>query len=174
MILEKMISIYNDYSMPCLSRNFIYLACFTIVMKNMDSWILFAILSLLMYGLWAFFSKVTHRYVDAKSAWFYYMLGVLIVAAVAGVIALATGRFHLEYAPMGIVFGILIGLTAALGSLFFIMALTKGKLSVVTLFVALYPLVTLLLAFLLLKEAITLKQGIGMLFALAALALFSL
>jgi transporter family protein len=143
-------------------------------MKKMASWILFAILSLVMYGLWGFFSKIAHRHVDAKSAWYYYMFGVLIVAAVVGVVALATGRFQPEYDGMGAVLGIMIGITAALGSLFFILALTKGKLSVVSVIVALYPLVTLSLAFLVLKEAISLKEGIGMLLALGALALFAI
>jgi transporter family protein len=46
---------------------------------------------------------------------------------------------------------------------------SKGKASVVITMTALYPLVTILLSFFFLRETITIKQGIGILFALLAM-----
>jgi uncharacterized membrane protein len=82
--------------------------------------------------------------------------------------------FRPEVHPRGIVFSILAGLAAALGAVFFLLALAKGKASVVVTMTALYPLITLLLSAIFLKETLTLKQGLGIFCSLLALLLFSL
>ena len=52
--------------------------------------------------------------------------------------------------------------------------MSKGKASSVVTTTALYPLVTLALAFMILKEPITLKQAVGIAFAISAILLISL
>jgi transporter family protein len=76
--------------------------------------------------------------------------------------------------PKGIIFAVLGGLTGTLGVLFFIIALGKGKVSVIVPLTALYPIITITLGFLILKESITLTQGVGVIFALIAVLLLAI
>jgi len=136
----------------------------------MDSWLIFAILALLIWGFWGFFPKLATNYINPKSVLVYEVIGAIIV----GIIVLSFIKFKPEFHAKGITFAILTGIAGTLGALFFILAVSRGKTSVVVTTTALYPLVTIILAFLILKEPITLKQGIGMIFALMAMILFSI
>jgi transporter family protein len=60
-----------------------------------------------------------------------------------------------------------------LGALFYLFAMPKGKVSVIATLVALNPIITIGMAYFLLKEPITLKEGIGMVFAFMAIVLFT-
>ena len=60
-----------------------------------------------------------------------------------------------------------------LGALFYLFAMPKGKVSVIATLSALNPVITIALAYFILKEPITLKEGIGMIFALMAIVLFT-
>jgi len=136
---------------------------------RMNDWFIFAILALLTWGLWGFFPKLATNYINPKSSLIYMALGTVIV----GIIVLFLVGFKPEIHTKGITFAILAGIAGGLGALFFLFAVSRGKLSVVVTTSALYPLVTIILASIILKEPITLKQGIGILFALVAMILFS-
>jgi len=137
--------------------------------SNMDDWLLFTIAALLMWGLWGFFPKLTTGYLDPKSALVFEIMGAMTI----GVIVLATLGFRPELNAKGAAFGVITGLAGACGALFFLYAVSKGNLSVTVTLTALYPLVSVILAFLILKEPITLKQGAGMVLALAAMTLLA-
>ena len=135
----------------------------------MEPWLIFSILALITWGFWGFFPKIAVMHMDAKSASFYEVIGGIIF----GVIILFILNFKLQTNYYGITFGILTGFTALLGGLFFLMALSYGsKLSIVVIMTALYPVITIFLSFLILHETITIKQGIGIIFAIIALVLF--
>lgn len=136
---------------------------------KMTDWFLFALIALLMYGLWGFFPKVAIKYISPKSILIYEVVGGLII----GLIVLFYIGFKPEIHTKGITFAILTGIAGAIGTLFFFFALLRGKLSVVVTMTALYPVVTILLAFIILQEPVTLKQGIGIIFALVAIVLLS-
>lgn len=63
------------------------------------------------------------------------------------------------------------GLLDTAGNYFFVMAGRHGRLDVITSVASLYPAVTVLLAWLLLKERLNLLQTLGIVFALTAIAL---
>lgn len=65
------------------------------------------------------------------------------------------------------------GISGGAGVVFFYFAMREGKASVVVTLTALYPLVTIVLSYLILKEHITLKQTIGIFLAIIAMALLS-
>ncbi len=136
----------------------------------MVNWFIFGIFALVTYGLWGFFSKLATNYIDPKSILIYGALGSLII----GIIVLSFLGFKPEIHIKGIIFGGLAGITITLGTLFFLSALSKGKVSVVVPMTALYPLITIILSFLLLNEQITIKQGIGIILAIIAMILFSI
>ena len=136
---------------------------------KMNSWVIFAILAMIVWGFWGFFPKLATNYISPKSVLVYEVIGAIIV----GVAVLFLINFKPEVNAKGITFAILTGIAGTLGALFFIFAVSRGETSVVVTTTALYPLITIILAFLILKEPITMKQGIGMIFAFAAMMLLS-
>lgn len=132
-------------------------------------WFPAAIVSLLCFGLWGFFSKLTINYIDARSALFYQSIGV----AAIGFVALILLDFKPASTPKGISFGFLTGVAYGIGCLFYFIAADRGKVTTVVTMTALYPLITIFLAYVLLHEAISLRQGLGIFFALVAIYLLA-
>ncbi|MBU0482665.1 MAG: EamA family transporter [Proteobacteria bacterium] len=135
----------------------------------MPSWLQPALWALLMFGLWGFFPKLAVTYLDHKSAVVYQVIGSLLV----GLLMLVSVKFQPAVNARGIFFAILTGITGVAGTLFFFAAAERGRISLVVSVTALYPLITILLAALFLKEPITLKHLAGMVCAVVALLLLS-
>ncbi|MCB5230665.1 MAG: EamA family transporter [Candidatus Cloacimonas sp.] len=139
-------------------------------MSFIPTWLVYTLLSLFFYGFWAFFPKVASLYLPVKEVIVYETIGAIIVAA--SVFISMRGKY--EFSWPGLIFSILAGITGLVGTLFFLKALTSSdKTSVIVTMTALYPLITIILAVLFLKETITLKNGIGIAFALIAMYLFA-
>jgi bacterial/archaeal transporter family protein len=135
----------------------------------MQNWFIFALLALVFYGLWGFFPKMATLHLDAKSIIFYETLGILLIAIL--MYFLIPGKVNTN--TKGVIFSVLTGIAGMVGTLFFLLALKNGKASIIILFTALYPIMSVLLVQIILRESITLKQGIGMCFAVIAIVLFS-
>lgn len=135
----------------------------------MTTWVLPAFFSLISFGLWGLFTKLAVVHIDSKSALVYQTAGVLII----GLITLFTMKFKPATDTKGLSYALLTGLTYGLGCLFYFVAASRGKIVTVVTLTALYPLVTILLAYLLLKEDINFKQCIGIGFAFLAIFLMS-
>ncbi len=134
----------------------------------MVNWLVFAILSMLAYGLWGFFPKLTVGLINSKEFVIYEAIGVILISSVI-LLFLGKPSFNIR----GVTFAMLTGILGIIGTLLFVTALAKGKASVIVTITAMYPMIVIFLASVFLKEPITLKQGIGIVFALAALVLFS-
>ncbi len=135
----------------------------------MDSWLLPALISLFIYGLWGFFPKLAVAHIQPTSALIYEIAGAMLV----GLGSLFLIGFEPETHPKGILFAMLTGIAGMLGTLFYFAAASRGRISVVVSMTALYPLITIVLAAVFLREPITVKQLFGMLFALIAIVLFT-
>jgi transporter family protein len=59
------------------------------------------------------------------------------------------------------------------GSFAYVYAIAKGPVGIISVFTALYPILTVLLAYSILHEPISVKQAIGICFALVAIFLLS-
>ena len=134
-----------------------------------NPWVIPAVGALLCWGVSNFLPKITVRYMTPLSAIVYEALGVIIVAASVLVFI----GFKPEVEPKGAVLAFLTGAIGFVGALFLLGAVTKGKVSLVVPMVTLYPLVTVILAFLILKEPISSRHLLGMLFAFTAIGLLS-
>ena len=75
---------------------------------------------------------------------------------------------------LGIWIAIAAGLTETLGDLLVLISLRMGELSIVSVVVAMYPAGTIILATLVLKERLSVVQGIGLVLALGAVAMLAL
>jgi bacterial/archaeal transporter family protein len=135
----------------------------------MIHWLPAAILSLFSFGLWGLFTKLAIVHIDSKSALVFQTAGVLIV----GLVALSMLNFKPDLHIKGLGFGLLTGLAYGIGCLFYFIAADKGKVMTVVTLTALYPLITIILSFLLLRETISLKQCFGIILALTSIFLMS-
>ena len=126
-------------------------------------------MTLVCWGIWAFIPKITTRYISPTSAMIYEAIGVGIGAFVV----LVYIGFRPEIHPKGISLAISTGILGIGGALGFLFAVKSGKVSIVAMITAMYPVLTIFLAFIFLREPISLKEGLGILFALIALFLFA-
>lgn len=130
----------------------------------MKAWLFSSIIALVLWGLWGFLPKLTVQYIDSYSATIFEVLGGTIV----GMVLFVMMGFRPETHSLGILFGVLAGFAGLTGALFFMRALQDGKASVVVSLTALYPLVTIILAFFILNEPLSLRELIGIGLALLA------
>ncbi|CAI8875169.1 EamA family transporter [Methylocaldum szegediense] len=135
----------------------------------MSHWVLYAAVAFVCWGLWAFLPKLTTRYIDPKSAIIYEAVGSLVV----GLVVLALVAFKPAAEPRGILLALSTGVLGAMGAFAFLHAVTKGPVTLVSTGTALYPILAIVLACCFLNESVTLRQGVGIVLALIAVALIS-
>lgn len=135
----------------------------------MPSWILLALLATFIFGFWGYFPKLATQYLHPHTTLLYQNLGTLL----SSIVLLAVLKVRFVIHPRGILFSVLTGIAGTVGTLFMLMAVSKGKVSIVIPLTALYPVVTVLLAVLTLKEPLTPKQVLGLGLSLIALYLIS-
>ena len=135
----------------------------------MKTWIIPICITFVLWGIQGFVAKLTTQYISPMSALLYNIVGALIVGIVILYLLNFSPQIHAKCIALAVFMGTL-GILVALGMLY---AMRQGKVSVVTVISALYPLVSILLAYFILKEPVTLKEGVGIVFALVALVLFS-
>jgi transporter family protein len=133
----------------------------------MNQWILYTVLALVSWGIWGLFPKLSLQYLSPNSAIFYEALG----AAVCGIsIAILAGGKP-EFSPRGSLFAFVTGATAILGAWFYLYAARNTNISTVAVVTAMYPVITVVLAWAVLGESMTHRQLLAMLLALGAIVL---
>ncbi len=138
-------------------------------MTRMSTWFLPALLALLFWGVWGLFQKLATNHMPPRAVYIVSALGAVVVVLVV----LTTSRFPLHLSAEGTIFAVVAGVCSSLGGLLFLHAVSRGAASVVITFTALYPVITVILSFSLLREAITLKQGMGIVLALLSMVLLA-
>ena len=138
-------------------------------MIKISRWLVPAVMALLLWGVWGLFQKIATNQMPPRSVYIVGAGGAITVVLVI----LATSGVPLQVSTRGILFAVLAGICSSLGALLFLHAVSKGKASVVIPFTALYPLITIILSFTILKETITAKQGMGIVLALISMVLLA-
>ena len=134
-------------------------------------WFWYSMLCIISWGGWTIFGKIASRDISATTLQFLFPFGCLPVA----VPLLFSRHLKLEKSWKGISCGIGNGVLAGIGGLALFAAYrTGGNTAVITTVTAMYPLVTVVLAVLLLRERLTFLQILGLLFAAAAFVIFSM
>ena len=133
-------------------------------------WFWYSLLCVLCWGGWALCSKLGSNEIPAAAMQFIFTLGTIPVAAAL----LAAKRFRLEKSPKGIFYSVSNGVLSGIGGLALFAAYrTGGNTGVITAATALYPMFTVVLAVLVLRERLHLLQVVGLGFAAAAIIIFS-
>ncbi|WP_133137842.1 EamA family transporter [Legionella rowbothamii] len=135
----------------------------------LSSWYFPSLIALCLYGAWGYWGTRASNFISPLSITFYSSLGVLI----SGIIALMLLGFRPDLHAKGGLYGLLNGLASGIACIFFILALRNGPTMPVVLVTSMYPMITLVLCMVFLKQSLTLKQALGMGFAIIALILFA-
>lgn len=133
--------------------------------------LIFSLLTILMWGLWGFFGKLALEKRMPPSTVF---LAETVVSALIAIFLLfaIVQRHDGEpiYSTIN-VYGILSGVALAVGLFFYYFALEGGKVTVIVPLTATYPVVAVLLAFVLLRERPQPLQWVGVILVVAGVAL---
>ena len=135
----------------------------------MKEWLLPTGLTLFAWMFWGFLPKLAARHINAQSAMVYQVVGGLVI----GLAVLINLKFKVDFNVPGMLYGLAIGLLGFFGALMYLVAVSKGPISLVAPITALYPIGIILLSFLVLGESITTKQGIGIGLSMVAIYLIS-
>lgn len=140
--------------------------------KTLAPWLLYSVLTILLWGAWGVVSKVVTEHIDTATNQVFFTLGLLpLMLWVLRSPRMRSGRRR----ALGIGLAFLTGVLGGLGNLTFFQAMeVGGKASVVVPATALYPLVTVLLAVVLLHERMSRTQLSGLALALGAIYILSL
>lgn len=139
------------------------------VTRSSTSWIPYAGLLVLFWGVWGAFSgEPTSRYgYPDEMIYILWSFTMLIPAYFAK-------RGHvLDRRPVATMYGLLVGLTGAGGQLVLFKALTIGPAYLIFPIISISPVITVLMAVLILRERIRTLATIGVVAALTAIVLFS-
>ncbi len=136
---------------------------------RLPRWLTYALLCIIAWGTWGFVTKLGADKIAP---------GPLQILATVGTFPLALLAFlqlrmRLEKDALGITYGILNGVLSTVGLLAFYVAASKGKVSVVGPVTSLFPLLTVVLAFIFLRERLNRTQILGVLFSLVAIVILS-
>jgi len=124
------------------------------------SWLAFSLMALGLWGVWGFLSKVAARQLPPQAV---YLLAICGHAVVLGYLWLGRG-LAIPWHPWGLTAALAAGVFMAFGLLCFFQALAAGAATVVVPLTALYPLVTVILSWAVLREDLTPRRlaGIGL------------
>ena len=137
---------------------------------NFPVWLWYALLGIFLWGLWGFLSKIGSAAASPLQMQILFTLGMLPVA----VGMLLQMRWKLDRDRGGVTYGILCGVATGLGTLGYYAALREQDVSLVTPVTGLFPVLTIVLAFVVLHERLNKVQMGGMLLALVSIVVLSI
>jgi uncharacterized membrane protein len=137
--------------------------------KKTQSWMLYAGLLVLFWGVWGAFSSLPITLYGYPDEMVYVIWAVVMI--IPAVFALRGQTF--DRRPRAAVYGLLIGLTGAGGQLLLFNALSTGPAYLIFPIISISPAITVIMAVILLRERLNAIAVVGLVAALAAIVLFS-
>lgn len=126
---------------------------------------------IVFWGLWGFFSKLAVEKIGLQMAIFSYVMSLVILIPY---LLLTNHLLPLKTDPMGITYAILAGASVGIASIFIYTLLGMRPAGITVAMTALYPIVTILLSMIFLRETLTATQGFGLILGIIALVLLNL
>jgi bacterial/archaeal transporter family protein len=137
----------------------------------MQQWLLFSIAALVLWGITGVTQKLSTNRISSERSFLWFCWAMMALSAAVLVFAPP----HSRLGTLAVVCSITGGALNGLGAWTSFRALESGgKASIVISLISLYPLLTVLLAVLLLGERLTIRQTAGAIVAIAAAILLSL
>ena len=130
-------------------------------MNDVIQLIIFSGLTILMWGLWGFFGKIALGKGMPPSSVFLTEIFIGVICAIPILFIIIRKKVAIFQNYSWNVFGLLSGAGLAIGLLIYYLALEKGQASVIVPLTATYPVITVILSYLLLNERPSIFQWIG-------------
>lgn len=127
--------------------------------------------NIVFWGLWGFFSKLAVSKIGFHAGLYY---AITLFAFITTYLIFTKQLLPLNLNSQGILFALLAGISGGTATIFLYLLLGKNPAGLVVAVTALYPIVTLILSMIFLKESLTLPQTVGFILAMAALILMNL
>jgi transporter family protein len=138
--------------------------------RHVPLWLRYALLCIFWWGLWGFLSKIGSETANPLQMQILFTLGMLPVAM--GMLLQMRGKLDRDRA--GVSYGLLSGVATGLGTLGYYAALREQNASVVTPLTGVFPVLTVVLAFVVLRERLNRVQIGGMLLALVSIVILAI
>lgn len=144
-------------------------------LKKLPLWLLWSLATIVLWGTWGLVSKIASGGVDAYVNQLLYTAGLApLLIFVAWTVLKHRTAEKSEGRTTGVLWAFFTGILGGVGNLAFFQALVKGgNASVVAPVTALFPMVTVVLALLFLKERLGRVQWVGLGLAFVAIYLLS-
>jgi uncharacterized membrane protein len=134
------------------------------------TWLLYALITTIFWGVWGAFIEIPEK--SGFPPTLGYVVWSLSMIPCA-IFALKKVNWSLDTDLRSIFLGTTVGLTGSAGQLLLFQALREGPAYIVFPFISLFPVCTILLAFIFLREYAKPKQWAGIVFALIAIFFLS-
>jgi transporter family protein len=143
--------------------------------KKLPKWLLWSVVTIVLWGAWGLVSKVASAGVDAYVNQLLYTAGLApLLIFVAWTVHRRSAQENREGRSAGVFWAFFTGILGGVGNIFFFQAMVAGgKASVVAPVTALFPMITVLLALTFLHERLGRVQWIGLALAFVAIYLLS-
>jgi bacterial/archaeal transporter family protein len=143
--------------------------------RRLPLWLFWSLVTIVMWGTWGLVSKIASDGVDAYTNQLLFTVGILpLLVFVAWKVRQGAAGEKREERGRGVFWAFLTGILGGVGNMAYFEAMVKGgKASVVTPVTALFPMVTVLLALVFLKERLGRVQWIGLGLAFVAIYLLN-
>lgn len=135
-------------------------------------WLVYALMTAFLWGLWGFFSKLAARSLSVPDILLAWAIGQLLLLTVYLVPFLK--EMHFRWTSIDFIYAFLSGLVMIAGILLFYRSLSIGELTPIVLITASYPLITLFLSVILLKEPVSFLKIVGAFLAVTGICLISI
>ena len=137
----------------------------------MKAWLCASLITVGLWGFWGFFLKLASRSLSTKNLILIGIIGALIMYPIYFIIF--HKDFSFKFSDPNYIYGLVGGIMGSMAMLAFYYAIHTGEASKVVTITALYPVITIILAFIFLKETITIHKIIGIIFAISAIYFLS-
>ncbi|HYD17370.1 MAG TPA: DMT family transporter [Patescibacteria group bacterium] len=132
---------------------------------SIASWLLPSLVALFIWGLTAFLPKLLLRNMRPLHMIVYNCFFFFLTACAVQLVFLNDWQFE----SRGALLAMATGACGTLGQVCYLQALQRGPLTYVSMISSLYPAVATMLAFILLPDPLTLRQGLGVVLGLASI-----
>jgi len=130
-----------------------------------------ALAAVICWGLWAFFNKLAVEKIGVQAALWN---AVIILIGITLYLAFTHQLFPIKQDTTGIMFAVFAGIATTAASIIFYILLSKNPAGFVVTITSLFPVVTLILSMIFLKETLTIQKIIGFILAFGAIFLLNM
>jgi transporter family protein len=127
----------------------------------------YSIVTVTVWGLWAFLPKIATRYISPPSAMIYEVMAGILMA----IIVLRTLRPEISIKRKGSVYALINGIIGYVGVLFYLYAISSQEAILVAPLSATFPIITIVLGIIFLKERFSVVNYFGIFLAIFAIFL---